>query len=328
MLGLSPWVPVQGPSYSTGFPLDKKNETVFLSELSATDGTTYDYAPDDAFVKLNAMLRAVRPVRPLLAQEFYALTDWSIEEDGWLAYQHCRWDASVAPSTQTGSVLCIVQAFRRVRSTEAVDTFRLYGLHPEATYTVEDWLSRSPPQQQRGSELMGAGLQIELAERPSATLLFVRLASTPVLKVDDEAGVVNEILFARNTSSRHVTPENNATCYRIPAIVFAPPAVLAFAEARKGATLDGKPFDLCFDGSKKSIAYRRSTDSASTWSPILTVAGTEGDGWVVGNPTAVYDAETRTVLLHVQNNSNVTSVKNGIGWMPGQTWQITSTIRA
>ena len=42
MLGLSPWVPVQGPSYSTGPPLDKKNETVFLSELSATDGTTYD----------------------------------------------------------------------------------------------------------------------------------------------------------------------------------------------------------------------------------------------------------------------------------------------
>ncbi len=149
-----------------------------------------------------------------------------------MAYQHCRWDASVAPSAQTGSVLCIVQAFRRVRSTEAVDTFRLYGLHPEATYTVEDWLSRSPPQRQRGSELMGAGLQIELAERHSGTLPFVRLTSTPVLKVDDEAGVVNEILFARNTSSRHVTPEDNPTCYRIPAIVFAPPAILAFAEAR------------------------------------------------------------------------------------------------
>ena len=34
--------------------------------------------------------------------------------------------------------------------------------------------------------------------------------------------------------------------FGIPAIVFAPPAILAFAEARKGATLEGKPFDLCF----------------------------------------------------------------------------------
>lgn len=177
MLGLSLWVPMQGPSYNTAPPVGKTNETVFLSFLSATDGTTFDYSPDDVLAKLNTMLIAVRPVRSLLSQAFYPLTEWSIEEDGWLATQFCAWDAHLVHTAvfSRDSIVCVVQAFRRVRSTEAVTTLRLFGLHEQATYTIEDWLARSAPQQKRGSELMDLGLQIELPERPSATLLTLRL---------------------------------------------------------------------------------------------------------------------------------------------------------
>ena len=45
----------------------------------------------------------------------------------------------------------------------------------------------------------------------------------------------------------------------------------------------------------------------------------------VGQPVPVYDSATRTVFLHVQNNSNVESVVSGQGWKPGQTWQTTSS---
>ena len=57
---------------------------MFLSELSVTDTTTFDDRNASAWAKLRAMLCAARPVRPLLPQEFYPLTEWSIEEDGWL----------------------------------------------------------------------------------------------------------------------------------------------------------------------------------------------------------------------------------------------------
>jgi hypothetical protein len=95
--------------------------------------------------------------------------------------------------------------------------------------------------------------------------------------------VVNTILFSRNTTGRNVSPAENATCWRIPAIVYAPPAVIAFVEARKGRAVDGK-FDLCYDGSPKRIAYRRSVDGGREWGEIMYVPGIYETGWVVSSP--------------------------------------------
>ena len=73
---------------------------------------------------------------------------------------------------------CVVQAFRRFHSAEASNISRLYGLHLAATYTVLDWLDRSPPKRRTGAESMEVGLQVDLTERPSVAMLLIRLEFT------------------------------------------------------------------------------------------------------------------------------------------------------
>ena len=79
-----------------------------------------------------------------------------------------------------------------------------------------------------------------------------------------------------------------APTYRIPALVLTGSgALVAFAEARTGG-----------DCAAKAVVSRRSADGGATWAAPQTVfAGTGAGGDSVGNPTAVWDAVSRRVVV-------------------------------
>jgi sialidase-1 len=83
--------------------------------------------------------------------------------------------------------------------------------------------------------------------------------------------------------------------YRIPALVrTARGTLIAVAEARTSNS----------DCSYKFLAFRRSTDNGTTWSPTAEIYGralTHDQG--AGNPAIVFDAVTSTIVLHGSVNA-------------------------
>ena len=66
-----------------------------------------------------------------------------------------------------------VQAFRRAECSDNKLTVTLRGLEPEATYCLED-LENGETRKLAGRELMEQGLEITLAEQPSAAVIVYR----------------------------------------------------------------------------------------------------------------------------------------------------------
>ncbi len=112
--------------------------------------------------------------------------------------------------------------------------------------------------------------------------------------------------------------------YRIPSlIVTTKGTLLAFAEARRAAAADSGDIDL---------VLKRSHDNGATWSPMQIIA--DDDGNTVGNPCAVVDRNTGTILLLTTHNAGTdrekdiiagTSTHSRTVWLmkstdDGQTW--------
>ena len=122
--------------------------------------------------------------------------------------------------------------------------------------------------------------------------------------------------------------------FRIPSIVKTGTALVTFAEARQGAYGNGAPcvlpackgtgFQPTDDMGPKTIAFKRSTDSGASWSPLRYVPGLYQPGWVVGNPTAVWDAEAKLLVLHVLNSTLVAAPFNDSMTSTGFTLQLTT----
>ena len=125
--------------------------------------------------------------------------------------------------------------------------------------------------------------------------------------------------------------------FRIPSIVSVPGVLVAFAEARQGAYGNGscvyckggscKPCSLqpTDDLGPKTIAYKRSTDSGRTWGALSFIPGLYRPGWVVGQPTAVYDGVQGLLVLHVLNSTLLPAPFNDSMTNLGFTLQTTSS---
>jgi len=85
----------------------------------------------------------------------YPLTPYNLDPAQWIAWQFDQ------PEAGTG----MVQAFRREKNVEAVQTFRLRGLDPAATYDVTNFDANSP-EKITGQELLERGLTIEVKDLP------------------------------------------------------------------------------------------------------------------------------------------------------------------
>ncbi len=106
-----------------------------------------------------------RQVTPFYFYDFYPLTDYSLADNVWIAWQYDR------PETGEG----VVQAFRRDKSDEAAGTFKLSGLDPEARYRLSD-LDTDAVTETLGKDLMEKGLAVGIATKPgSAILTYKRL---------------------------------------------------------------------------------------------------------------------------------------------------------
>lgn len=134
------------------------------------------------------------------------------------------------------------------------------------------------------------------------------------------------LLLASSAAAKQLLPTStifdssqvgNVTCFRIPSIVWTPTALLAFAEARVHS---------CGDCVVNGIAMRRSTDSGQSWDeiqypvPATRTDPTDPNSDVGGNPAAVYDSTTKTVILQFCRGK-----KDGSTCSPAKSnWQVTS----
>ena len=100
------------------------------------------------------------PITPLLNKDRLSEEGVDYQQNIWIGWQYND------PKTGTGAI----QMFRRVFSPYKVGTFPLYGLDPEALYTVSDYDSGRTAEF-TGEELMTRGLDIEIGEAPGAVIV-------------------------------------------------------------------------------------------------------------------------------------------------------------
>lgn len=111
------------------------------------------------------MIEDYRQARKYYLGDFYPLTDCSVSDKEWFAYQMHRADLDEG----------VVVALRRSQSPFAVADFRLLGLDPDGRYAVEN-LDGGPSQEVTGRFLQESGLPVAIAQRPgSAVRLYRRL---------------------------------------------------------------------------------------------------------------------------------------------------------
>jgi len=153
---LSLWLPLHGVGAVSLNPYD------FRSGMGSNFSLAVDfYSQDPTFwEQVTRLLKQYLSVRQLYRGDFYPLTDYTVSDEGWIAFQFDR------PDLGEG----LVQAFRRASCPEDSARLMLCGLEPEATYTVSN-LDGGEPQQVTGRYLTENGLPVSLPARPSATVI-------------------------------------------------------------------------------------------------------------------------------------------------------------
>jgi alpha-galactosidase len=164
--GISLWLPY----YGTGVgPQDTKNgswgpgQYVVRSSLAPSFATGVDVhtaSDGDWAVLRTANTEFVRIQDDLLYSDFYPLTEYSLENDVWMAFQFDR------PAAGTGVVL----AFRRPHAQATTMRLMLQGLDAGQHYRIDNF-DRSGTKLASGRSLMRQGLEISLADAPGSAIV-------------------------------------------------------------------------------------------------------------------------------------------------------------
>ena len=117
-------------------------------------GDNFDY--DSARRLLNEYLG----VRKYFSGDYYPLTQYNLDAKQWIAWQFDR------PDLGEG----MVQAFRRVKSSDETKTFRLHGLEPETVYELTN-ADAAGTTEMTGRELLEKGLPITVKNQPGAAIV-------------------------------------------------------------------------------------------------------------------------------------------------------------
>ena len=174
--GISLWLPY----YGTGVGPQNTNDGawgsgqyVVRSSLAPSYASSVDVGT--ASEKDWALLRRmneefVRIQDDLLYSDFYPLTEFSLEDDVWMAFQFDR------PGAGSGVVL----AFRRPDAQATTMRFILQGLDINRQYRIEN-LDRPSKGLMSGKSLMRHGLELSLLEAPASAIVhYERQASRSV----------------------------------------------------------------------------------------------------------------------------------------------------
>ena len=107
-----------------------------------------------------------KQVAPYFMGDYYPLTNCSLQNDVWVAWQFDRADLGEG----------MVQVFRRADSIYESARLPLRGLDPGASYLVND-LDSQLSEQLTGRELMDKGPRVSISERPGAAIVTYREVS-------------------------------------------------------------------------------------------------------------------------------------------------------
>lgn len=171
--GLSLWLPIHGaftgPMVSGDPKVPDWNEYQRRSSMAAMahlqlcsiGATPAGRLPSDfPFAKAREILRELHDMQRYYRGDFYPLTEYSLAEDAWLAYQlHL-------PETQDG----LVVVFRRPLSPCDRATLPLRGLSPDDEYELTH-LDSGQMNTVSGKELIEQGLALKLPSRPASSLI-------------------------------------------------------------------------------------------------------------------------------------------------------------
>ncbi|MBU4366192.1 MAG: alpha-galactosidase, partial [Verrucomicrobia bacterium] len=158
--GMAFWIPYFG----TG--IGAMDTYRFRSMMCSSLGFGIDPRRDDVDYDLWRELAAqFKQVAPYYFGDYYPLTEYSLENDVWMAWQFDL------PEKGEG----MVQAFRREQSRRASLRLKLRGLCPERTYIVTN-LDDNRTLRLTGRTLIAEGLPVTLKSRPESGLWIYRRA--------------------------------------------------------------------------------------------------------------------------------------------------------
>lgn len=175
--GLSQWIPYHGTGFMVGksvieppdcpmVPIpDEIVPYYFRSAMSPSLTVGLDLRDKNLDYDLaRRLFDQFRLVTPCYLGDFYPLTDYTLSNEVWLAWQYDL------PEQGRG----VLQAFRRPDNTEESQTYKLRGLNPNANYIVTD-LDVNQPQKRTGRELMESGIEVTAKEKPAAQVITYEL---------------------------------------------------------------------------------------------------------------------------------------------------------
>ena len=163
-LGFGTWMPYSGTG--SGRPYD---EYRIRSAYSPAMTTNYFYSDKEKYDNMEEKYAFIKKytqeylrVRPYLSEDFYPLTELSVTNDTWCAYQFHD------PSQGDG----IVQIFRRENSPYDRATLSLRGLCPESEYVFSD--ADGGEFAASGKDILENGLEFVINKKRCAKLYFYR----------------------------------------------------------------------------------------------------------------------------------------------------------
>jgi alpha-galactosidase len=156
--GLSLWVPYYGTA------VDSTDTYVFRSQM--TPAVTYDMDLANTPAKREALLKLLGQWKAnahFYYDDYYPLTDYSLDESAWMAWQFARADKTAG----------MVQVFRREESPFETARLKLRGLDPKARYVVTN-ADTNGESTFTGAELLEHGLPVSLSAKPGALMLLYK----------------------------------------------------------------------------------------------------------------------------------------------------------
>jgi len=156
--GLSPWVPLFGTGEISPDPYRFRSALVnFINNCADMRDRDRDYSPYRTY------FQNWKAVNKYFYGDFYPLTEYSLDNTVWMAWQFGLTDRSAG----------MVQVFRREQSPYTSALFRLHELDTDAVYVVSD-LDSNERRRLTGRELMENGLPVSMDGAPAAAILVYK----------------------------------------------------------------------------------------------------------------------------------------------------------
>lgn len=167
------WIPYHGAGYvaggsNIGFKGLAANVDAyhFRANMSPSLTLCYDMRSQELdYALAQRLFGQLKQIGPNFLGDFYPLTDYSLANKDWMAWQYDRPEAGAG----------MVQAFRRENCGEAKQVYRLRGLDPAARYELTNF-DVAGTTVMSGADMMDKGMTVEIKDKPGAAVIMYRKA--------------------------------------------------------------------------------------------------------------------------------------------------------